>query len=224
MTFSVTNSAAATYPSSFLEDFITFDSQGSTLLVCASVSNTGNPAQWADNLGNVWSSIDQNNTGPVRMRLGYCIAPVTGATHTIIGTATAAGSICVIGFAGASFGSVQFEGDNAVNAASNSLTFTPSGDNELVVAALGWGQDVSQSATFDAPMIVARQLAAVSGTNPGVAVAYLLQSTAVQVSPTGRIGSATDTLIAAMSTQATNLSASRPLGSRTPFCGLILHI
>ncbi len=140
----------------------------------------------SDSKGNTWTQIEADLDGSNgRITTFYCQAPTVGSGHTFTYSATFLfGSIAVIAVSG----SASTPLDQTNHTASSFMqptvstgSITPAEDNEIIFAAVDFGSGVS-SATIDSGFTIQEQLP-YSGWI-GIAVAYLIQTSAGAVNPT----------------------------------------
>lgn len=173
MAFSlVTNSAAVSITTGV-------DTTGANIIICT-VADDGTLAV-TDSKSNTWTKLTEQ--GAPNTALFYCINPIVGASHTF-STAHSYGSIAMEAFSNT--GTLSFDVENgATTAGATTLStgsVTPNVNDELVVTGIEWGATMSNS-SINSSFTKTNAVNGVSGVSYGVAMAYIVQTTAGAVNP-----------------------------------------
>jgi hypothetical protein len=156
------------------------DTTGANFIVCT-VADDGVLAV-TDNKSNTWIKLTEQ--GAPNTAHFYCIDPIVGAGHTF-STAHAYGAIAMQAFSNT--GEISFDQENgATTAGATSLatgSVTPGVDDELIVTGIEWGGTMSL-ASINSSFNKTDEVDASTGVNYGVAMAYLIQTSASAVNPT----------------------------------------
>lgn len=148
----------------------------------------------SDSKGNTWTPLTaQSILNSQYCQLFYCFGPTVGSGHTFTWNGTSNfGSIAVAGFSGAA--ASPFDQQNgATNKGVTTLqtgSVTPSVANELIITACSFG--ASGVASINSGFAITDQINYLSGTREGVALAYLIQTTATAENPTWTSGASND--------------------------------
>lgn len=161
------------------------NSTGATLLTAmvAYYGTTGTTANISDSSGNTWTQLsDYTNGTNYRVRLFYCLAPTSAASHTM--TFSKSGSyptVCFSAWSGVStYDSESGSSANGTSVKPGSITPTSSG--ALLLTSLFNG--AVQSYAIDSGFTELANVAFLSGQHVGGEFAYLIQPTAAAVNPT----------------------------------------
>lgn len=162
------------------------DTTGSDLVIIAHAFDVAtSPGALSDNKSNTWTVLTTATVpGSMKVRLWYCQAPTVGTGHTFtipfVGVSYPA--IAVVAFSGSV--ASPFDAQNGSNAAASTVqpgTITPALNNELVIASLGLKNGAAPS--IDGGFTITDS-ATTGANNWGVALAYLVQTTAAAANPT----------------------------------------
>lgn len=142
-----------------------------------------------DNKGNTYTPLTARSAANFpKVRLFYAENPTVGTGHTITVESSGNGAFASMAFAvfsGLKLAS-SFDVENgATTGGSTTLStgsITPSEDNELIVAGVGW-QTAGRTASIDNGMTITNQLDAVGNESIGHALAYKIQTTAAAINP-----------------------------------------
>ena len=157
---------------------------GATLLT-AMVSYYGMAATTAnisDSAGNTWTQLSDYAASFYRVRLFYCLAPTTSASHTV--TFSKAGSyptVCFSSWSGVS----SYDSESGSSATGTSIqpgSITPSANGALLMTSLF--NAVVQTYAIDSGFTELDNVAFASSQHVGGEFAYLIQPTAAAVNPT----------------------------------------
>lgn len=155
------------------------------IVVAATLDALGTPAI-SDNKGNSYSIFLSAATGTFsRERLYYVINPTVGSGHTFTITNTNIHpTICVAAFSGVNTSSTfDVENTNVDNSSGTTIqagSITPSNNDSLIVAA--FGMTAAGSASINSGYTITDQVS--TGNSWGLALAYLIQTTAAATNPT----------------------------------------
>lgn len=171
------------------------DTSGANLIVAVTTVDIATAALVADSKTNNWGTgltTYGGGTGfKAEVKIWYCFNPVTDTAHTFSNnpsSGTPFPSIAVAAFSGA--GSSPFDQENGHSDGDTTAqtiqsgSITPSQDNELVIAGLGWsGSSGANTRSIDGGFT--KLLDGDSGAHfYGCALAYLIQTTATAANPT----------------------------------------
>lgn len=141
----------------------------------------------SDSQSNTWSTA-VTKTDTARVRVMYCYAPTTNASHTF--TATQNGSyvaLVAMAFSGAASSPLDQTNSNGGTGVTSIQpgSVTPTQDNELVICGIsGNAPGAPDSLSVNGGFTVADSGVNVTGTCFGIAAAYLIQTTAAAANPT----------------------------------------
>lgn len=168
----------------------TFDSSGGNLIVVyvASIDTSGSLTV-QDNKSNSYSACGGQTTGPDNTagQLFYSTPGTVGSGHTV-NTATSTGSvpsIAVLVFSGATTSSPCDQTAGAFSTGTQTLAvgpITPSANNAVIVSGLTY--DAANSASVDSGMTISDQAQIIGGQAFGIALAYLVQTSASMITVT----------------------------------------
>jgi hypothetical protein len=164
------------------------DTSGANLIVCVmSGYEPGTAPVITDSKSNTWQTDTTlyENSPQTTVEIVYTHASSVGAAHTFTATGTgSAPGIACAAFAGA-HASAAFDQENGAHTTISSQvqtgSITPSQNDSVVIAGLA-----SYANTFTASINSSMTIAAQTdqGTNIGVAIAYIIQTTAGAINPT----------------------------------------
>ena len=161
----------------------------SVIFAYAVAEGAQNPV-FSDSLGNVWKALTtQSAPGHEQGVLYYCVAPITGASHTFNLSASNVSypALCVAAFTGLTT-SAFLDAQNGAVTASTVSTFqpgsvTPAVNGELLIAGLGFnGGSPPITVSIDSGFAITDQFYLAN--SYGCALAYLVQAVAAPVDPT----------------------------------------
>lgn len=159
------------------------DTTGANLIVIASCFEASlSPPVISDSKLNSWTPLTEDNgAGSNSIQLWYCAGATVGAGHTFTITRSgAAPAIAVAAFSGTSAApfDVEVYGSD-VNSSTTSIfnTITPTEDNELVVFGLTLAA-VNTPTCDNAGFTFIEHLPFLGGSNYGIDIGYLVQTTA----------------------------------------------
>lgn len=201
MTIALISSAFASANSSANTSGATsgIDTTGANLIVCA-VSWFGGGGHFAntdlsDSKGNSWTLVtgsDSFNGSDVCIALFYSYNPTVGSGHTFTAARTGAyPGVSVAAFSGVTSSPVDQVTFASPNPATQSIgpgSITPSVDNCLVVTATA--QNVAGTISISNGITSVLTSVQHQATGEGVAVAYVVQTTAAAINPTWNRGAA----------------------------------
>jgi hypothetical protein len=160
---------------------------GATLLVAAVSDHPGFDGTISDSQGNTWTtSLATANAGGSSGKLYFAVVTSTNASHTVTysGDSTFP-SICIIAFAG-THSTPYTTQESTGTAASNAVqpgSLTPSEDNCVVVSALAFNDNSSQTFSINGGWTIAGQEPYSGGLHFGAGLGYLIQTTAAATNP-----------------------------------------
>lgn len=163
-----------------------FNSTGATEMVVGLVFNDGTTATLSDSQSNTWVALNDPTAKTSHARLWHVTAPVTSASHTLTVTGTSVfAAVAVVCFSGsAPSAAVDVQSTNADDNVTSILpgSITPTAAGEVVVTVLGHptGDTPTINGGFSTPLSTPLS----GGNNYGVALAYLIQTTATAANPT----------------------------------------
>lgn len=162
------------------------NSTGATFLV-ASVSwfaGTSPTAPIADNKSNTWNHLTTRSIGNWRTRISWCIPTSVGVGHSFSASGFNTGPTVIVSGWTQNHASPADQENGAGNASASNLatgSITPTANNSLIIAGLGYNQNVS--ATIGSGFTLIGSFTNASGWTHG-AMAYLIQSSATAINPT----------------------------------------
>lgn len=163
------------------------DTTGADLIVVyVSSTHFGSNPSLSDSKGNTWTALTRysDSGGDVSIKGFYCVAPSVGSGHTFtVSGSYMYASIAVVGLVGAKATS-PFDQEAGSAASGTSLSpgsVTPSEGNEIVLSALN--VNPAATASIDGGFTVLGYKALVGGSSLGIALAYLIQTSATAANP-----------------------------------------
>jgi hypothetical protein len=147
-------------------------------LIVAIVAYYVSTGVFADSAGNIWTHATESSTPGCA--LYYCINPTTSATHTFSIAGGSYPAIAVAAFNNTGPLDLSIRGATGNQPGSG----TPTYNGELLVTGYACNQSASGPYTVGSSFTITNQASPVSGEAIGVALAYLVQSTATAVNPT----------------------------------------
>lgn len=189
------------------------DTTGADLLIIAAAhASWGSVGTVSDSKSNTWTALTTRNSDAGSIRLLYCQNPTVGSGHTFTTTGTFS-SIGAVGFSGST--SSPFDTGRESGAAVNAGTsvqpgsITPSVDGALIISVTSFANEGVTSLTINSGFTEAFELPTGAGQYYGVALSYLIQTTAAAVNPT--------ITLSATGYGATELAAFKPGGGGPSF-------
>lgn len=166
------------------------DTTGANLIVLAIAFDQFRACTVSDSKGNTWTAGTLSNAAPSLQNF-YCYTPTTDAAHTFSVSGGSGGpgfsTIAMLAFSGANTPtSDQFHNNSASSTTVQPGSITPTLNNEVVVAAIAFNVAATQS--IDSGFTKTDGVGLVGGIAYGLAVAYLIQTTATAENPTWTIG------------------------------------
>lgn len=161
------------------------DTSGATLIVLGLAWFGGaTEPTISDSQSNTWSNLTLGNANYPYVRLKYCLAPSTSASHTITSTHTNAYlGLTVAAFSGVTtYDSVENGGYQISGTTLSTGSVTPSQNNSLIVTNLGMAGG-AQTPSIDTGFTIATHLGGSSGNWYGCDLAYLILATAAAKNP-----------------------------------------
>ena len=167
------------------------DTTGVNFLVMAIGASYLTTAVPHDSYSNTWTLLSYSNLITPHAFLYYCALPTVGASHTfstISGGTSEDPALAVIGFSGSKSTpyDVKISNEDANGVTTRNLAggFTPGEDNELIVTALCFNSTTAV-ASIDGGFSITDQAPNRSdGFAYGLAIAYLIQTSATAANPT----------------------------------------
>lgn len=157
------------------------DTTGYTLLIAATVGEGGHTL--TDSKGNTWTSLTTYGTGSTYVRIHYCVSPTVGTGHTFT-PSVGYRAVAAMAFTGQA--ATPFDQQNGASATSGSSlstgSITPTENDELVFAAIGLS-DTLTSISVNSGFTTDATRNSASGTNFGVGIGHIIQTTAGAVNP-----------------------------------------
>lgn len=164
------------------------DTTGADLLiVVVSSTHFGSNPTVSDSKGNTWTALTRysDSGGDVSIKFFYAVAPSVGSGHTFTASgASMYASMGVIGLVGGKQTS-PFDQQAGSAASGTSLTpgsVTPTESDEIVLSAIN--VNPASTASADGGFSVIGYVSLVGGVSLGLAVAYLIQTSAAAANPT----------------------------------------
>jgi hypothetical protein len=159
-----------------------FDTTGATLLTAAISDYSADSSTLSDSkVGNTWTPLTLQTSGPSRIRIYYCVPTSVGSGHTATAT-PASFSYCTVAFAAWSGAhATPFDTQNGAAGVAQPGSVTPSVDNCLIFQALTHSDSAP---TINGGYTVLDTVALASSVHFGIGVAYLIQTTAGATNPT----------------------------------------
>lgn len=161
------------------------DTTGADLIVLV-VSSWNVISSVSDSKGNSWTPLTAYIGGTGRQQAFYCASPTVGSGHTF--TATSAGgypSICVLAFSGVDTAD-PFDaetGTTGTGTTSQAGSITPTNDNSLVVACIGfWDGSTRSLSSVDGGFTLQETVPKDAAFGSGAA--YLVQGAKAAANPT----------------------------------------
>jgi len=162
-------------------------------VIAATVYNVGSTTITISDsaTGNSWTALTSYNNAAAVVQLFYCANLVTSATHTFSAYGDYPG-LAVALFSGVATVTPKDQSTGSSSASSTTIqpgSITPGSANEVVVTGVGvpdHGYTYSINSSFN----IASQITGGSGTNAGVGIAYIIQTTATAENPTWTISTA----------------------------------
>lgn len=153
---------------------------GADLIVIA-VATFGGLIDPSDNKSNTYTALTgQGGGGGYGVQLFYLHAPTVGSGHTFSVSASSFQAICVIALSGSAASPFDQESGSAGSVQPGSIT--PAEDNEILITCLTTSDAGAQ--TIDGGFTTdGTYQAGSTGNNVGLAVAYLIQTTATAKNP-----------------------------------------
>ena len=165
------------------------DTTGANLIVVSATTYAAvGEGTLSDNKSNTWLQATAVSTSNTRERIYYCANPTAGAGHTFAWNSAGNNNFVafeVAAFSGGAASSVFDQQNGATSASATSRTtgsVTPTEDNELIVACLGF--NAPNTISIDGSYSIAQQQNYAGGSNFGGALAYWIQATATATNPT----------------------------------------
>lgn len=168
------------------------DTTGVTLIVIAiSRYTAGGALTVSDSKGNTWTALTEKASGSAvfcASRLYYCASPTVGSGHTFTNGGTgiyAAGVVIALSGTHASSPFDQQSGSYMAGSGSSILpgSVTPTEDNEIVITGVAENGTPGTRA-INGGFTIQGNVNHSGGVNYGVALAYLIQTTAAAANPT----------------------------------------
>ena len=162
------------------------DTTGANLIVIVAARLEGSAPTISDSASNTWSALTVRNSGnSAAVRIYYVFAPTTSATHTFTSSgANTYGSLSILAFSGSV--TSPFDAENGAGATTGTSratgSVTPAEDNELFIAGIAFGVEVTGLA-IDSTFIGLNHYIA-GGTSIDVGSAYKIQTTGGAENPT----------------------------------------
>ena len=152
-------------------------------LIVVSVAHTTTVPTPTDSMNNTWTALNLYSINNPANDMFYVSNPTTSATHTFTGSL----GICVLAFSGTLVTSSPLDAQNGSTAAGTTLStgsVTPNFNNEVLVTGVGINFDstVSIDSGFTVPSNGYIDFS--SGLYYGMAMAYLVETTAAAKNPT----------------------------------------
>lgn len=165
-----------------------FDTTGATLIVITVTYWNNDPGTPTDSNSNTYTGLTTRGASYAIQRMYYCENPTVGSGHTFTQFSSAASnnvSVSVAWFSGtATSGALDVESGGAGSLTGN---ITPSQDNSLIVFAAAEYYLVTTPMTVSSPFTAAQAYLAAGPQEPAC-VAYYVQTTAANVTPTWTFG------------------------------------
>lgn len=169
------------------------DTTGANFIVLAIAIDAGATPTISDSKGNTWVALSSSSQ-TVKTILYYSVNPTVGTGHTF--SNTAAGNYCAIAvqaFSRIRTASPFAEQNGATSTGTTTIStgaVSPVFNDALIVTAAGFNA-AGLNLTIDSGFTVTGDEEFGSGNNYGIAMAYLIQSTAASVNPTWTRGTGT---------------------------------
>lgn len=182
------------------------DTTSATLLVASASSWSNNPSV-SDSKGNTWTSLTDQTRNNYHNRLFYVANPTVGTAHTFSNGGAFPG-LAVASFSGVKV-TTPFDQENGATSGTTPIStgsVTPSENNELVVAGLGF-EPTSVSSINGGFTIAATSI---NSGGVGASLAYLVQTTAAAANPAWTTAGNGDLEATIATFKSAAVSASRP--------------
>lgn len=154
------------------------DTSGSTLLIAALASGTG----MQDSYANAWTPLPGQGSGASgSVGFFYVLSPIVGSGHTFQDVGNNFSSAVILAFDTVTTFDSQ-TGASSVSSPAQGGSLTPANANNLMVAAIGGGND--GSSLIDSGYTKSEEVAYAGGVNYGSAIAWLAQASATAQNPT----------------------------------------
>jgi hypothetical protein len=172
---------------------------GASLIVIATTTGQGaatptiTDSVGGNNNNGCYTAINafNNSTGSNRITLWYCNNPIhTGASHTFTSNgASDFPSIAVMVFSGTLTSSTPLDQTNGTNTSGTMTSVqpgsvTPGQNNEVLITAIGMATTAATAPTINSSYNTPLTTNFLSGTNYGVSMSYLVQTSASASNPT----------------------------------------
>lgn len=165
-----------------------FDTTGATLIVITVTYRNNDPGTPTDSNSNTYTGLTTRGAAYAIQRMYYCENPTVGSGHTFTQFSSAASnnvSVSVAWFSGTTTtGALDVQSGGAGSLTGN---ITPSQDNSLIVFAAAEYYLVAAPMTVSSPFTAAQAYLAAGPQEPAC-VAYYVQTTAANVTPTWTFG------------------------------------
>lgn len=157
------------------------DTTGYTLLIAATVGEGGHTL--TDSKGNTWTALTTYGVNSTFVRLYYCVNPTVGTGHTFTAS-VGYRAVAAMAFTGQA--ATPFDQQNGANTTSGSSlstgSITPTENDELVFTAIGLA-DTLTSISVNSGFTTSAAQNSASGTNFGIGIGHIIQTTAGAVNP-----------------------------------------
>jgi hypothetical protein len=190
---------------------------GATVLAIAQSTILG-PAAVQDSASNTWTNGNTITSGARNVRINWVVLPTTNASHTFSSPSANANDVfAVAAFDSTPSSSFDTQGTGGFSAGTTVQpgSVTPGNANNLFLTALGG--DAYDTISIDSGFSIADHLGKVAFVHEGVALGYLIQSSATAQNPTWTVGS-NDSVILAISA----VFKANSGGASTPVCQRLL--
>lgn len=188
------------------------DTTGATLLVRCAAYDGPATVTASDSKSNTWTGLTVRTSGGGafhKLRIWYVANPTVGTGHTFtFGGTSSAMAGCVSAWSGAKVTS-PFDQQNGAGVSSTSAapgSITPSEDNELIIA--GCSFEGSRTLSIDGGFTITNQVNFSGGSNYGVGMAYLIQTSLAAANPSWSWSGSADAAAAIASFKAEPVSGS----------------
>ena len=188
--FLIAQSAGSTDGGTTTTTTAAIDTTGAKL-IAVSCTGFGQIPTLSDSASNTWvTTLTEADSGSVRQHTRYVINPTTSASHTFTLAAVAASgpSLAVAVFSDGS-GTPVFDAAATVGTGTSSTasasSLTPAVDNSIVIAGVGALDSISSISNTNGDFIIPTngKVSFSGGAHLGVAIAYLIQTTAAAADP-----------------------------------------
>jgi len=174
------------------------DTTGANFLVISVAVDSGATPTISDSKSNTWTALTSSAL-TVKTIIYYVANPTVGTSHTFSNTASQNYcSIRAAAFSGVATTTPADQQNGATGTGASTLatgSITPSENNELVIAALGFNSD-GGTISIGSSLTITNSNAFGSGNNYGGSMAYIIQTTAEAVNPTWTRGTGTGAMAA----------------------------